>query len=315
MRYTLGAMEKFKESLRIPVVAAGLSLLLSASGYAAPAGGAGYKGPAWTPKDSAEAAGFIRSFRQHPEKIESLVAGPGNMSRGDQDLGFGYRLKEVWVNPAGKLGFSLKILSRIAGPVSFEVKPIQNYSALAPKYQTVLRSAFPQAKGAGDGNFPAYLPYHWNLAAASAPLPADSLSLPESAPMAGVQEALSYYMTPYSGTTYGIRGGRGGQILENRDRFMSLGDTLMMDKTRALYLLRSLNPASRLTAAEFIIRHRSDFRDFENLSATALKRVFANPAKVETMRGERVSLEDARRLAYEYAHMEVKRTGRGVFRQ
>lgn len=308
-------MEKSKESLRIPGITALLSLLLSAIVDAAPTGDAAYKGPVWTRKDSVEAAAFIRSFRQHPEKIDSLVGGPGNMSRGDQDLGFGYRLKEVWVNPAGKLGFSLKILRRSSGPVSFEVKPIQNYSALAPRYQAVLRSAFSRAKSTGDANFPVYLPYHWNLAAASSPLPADSLALPESTPIPGVREALSYYMTPYSGTTYGIRGGRGGQILENRDRFMSLGDTLMMDKTRALYLLRSINPASRLTAAEFIIRHKPAFPGFENLLTTALKKAFANPAKVETMRGERASLEDARKLVYEYARMEVKRTGRGVFRQ
>lgn len=308
-------MKNSKQPFRIPGPTVLLSLLLTAPGFAPAAGNAGYKGPAWSRKDSVEAAAFIRSFRQHPEKIDSLVAGPGNMSRGDQDLGFGYRLKEVWVNPAGKLGFSLKILRRATGPVSFEVKPIQNYAALAPRYQAVLRSAFSPAKGPGDGNFPAYLPYHWNLAAASAPLPADSLASVESMPTPGVREAMSYYMTPYSGTTYGIRGGRGGQILENRDRFMSLGDSLMLDKTRALYLLRSLNPASRLTAAEFIIRHKQDFPGFEKLAATALKKVFANPAQVETMRGERVSLEDARKLAYEYAHMEVKRTGRGVFRQ
>jgi hypothetical protein len=122
-------------------------------------------------------------------------------------------------------------------------------------------------------------------------------------------------MSPYSGTTYGIRGGRGGQLLENRDRFLSLSDTLMPDKSRALYLLRSVNPASRLTAAEFIIRHKGAFPAYEQLLAGALRRVFANPARVETMRGDATSREDARKLAFEYAHAEVKRSGRGVFRQ
>ena len=282
---------------------------------AALAGETGYKGPAWTPKDSLEATAFIRAFREHPEKIDSLVSGPGNMSRSDQDLGFGYHLKEVWVNPAGKLGFSLKILLRSAGPVSFEVKPVLNYPGLATRYQAALRTAFTLMPGHGEGGFPVFHPYHWNLAVAASPLPADSMGLAESALPPGVKEALSYYMTPYSGTTYGIRGGRGGQILENRDRFLSLSDTLMVDKTRALYLLRSLNPASRLTAAEFIIRHKEAFPAFETLLTTVLRKVFANPAKAETMRGERVSMEDARKLAYEYAHIEVKRSGRGVFRQ
>lgn len=289
-------------------------LLLLSSRLAAPmAGETGSKAPAWTPRDSIEASAFIRAFRERPQSIDSAVARPGNMSQ-EEDLGFGYKLKEVWVNPAGKLGFSLKIIRRSGGPVAFEVKPVMNYSALAPRYHAVLKPAFASA-APGAAGAAVYKPYQWNLEAAAA-LPADSVGLTESAPPPpGVREALAYYMTPYSGTTYGIRGGRGGQILENRDRFMSLAETLMLDKSLALYLLRSLNPASRLTAAEFIIRHKAAFPAYETLLATALRRVFANPAKAETMRGEAVLREDARKLAFEYAHIEVKRSGRGVFRQ
>lgn len=294
------------------------ALLLSAPVPAFPAGGEGYKGPAWTAQDSVQASAFIRAFRERPQSIDSLVAGPGNLTQ-EKDLGFGYALKEVWVNPAGKLGFSLKILRRTGpsaapGPVSFEVKPVMNYSALAPRCHAVLKSAFsPAAPGGPAAGI--YQPYHWNLEAAAA-LPADSLGLQEfPSPPPPVRAALAYYMTPYSGTTYGIRGGRSGQILENRDRFLSLADTLMMDKSRALYLLRSLNPASRLTAAEFVIRHKRDYPDYEALQTTVLKRVFANPAQAETMRGEAVRMENARRLAFEYAQVEVKRVGRGVFRQ
>jgi hypothetical protein len=284
-----------------------------------PKGSQGPKGPAWTPRDSLQAAEFLRLLRERPERLDSALAAPGNFSQ-ETELGFGYRLQEVWVNPAGKLGFSLKVLRqdtppRGSVPKALEAKPVMNYAALAYRCHAVLKSTFVRDPGAAAGGVPAYRPYHWNLDGAASPLPADSLGLAEAPPPQAVREALAYYMTPFSGTTYGIRGGRGGQILENRDRFLSLADTLMPDKSRALWLLRSLNPASRLTAAEFILRHKAAFPGYEQLLQTALKRVFANPSKVETMRGDAVTREDARKLAFEYSHAEVKRTGRGVYRQ
>lgn len=282
---------------------------------ASPAAAQSSKSPAWTPRDSVQAADFIRAFRERPGSIDSALAGPGNFSQ-EKELGFGYRLQEVWVNPAGKLGFSLKVLRHGQAPVSFEVKPVINYADLARRCHAVLKAAFVRdAAGGAPGGMPAYRPYHWNLEAAAAALPADSVGLADSPPPPGVKEALAYYMTPYSGTTYGIRGGRVGQMLENRDRFLSLADTLMPDKSRVLWLLRSLNPASRLTAAEFIVRNKAAFPAYEQLLATSLKRVFANPAKVETMRGEMGMREDARKLVFEFSRAEVKRDGRGVYRQ
>lgn len=310
MGYTLGAM------LQKTAVSALISAAFTLFPALPAAQGAG-KGPAWTGQDSLAAAEFIRAFKERPQSVDSLVAGPLNLAQ-ERELGFGYRLQEVWVNPAGKLGFSIKVLRHRNVAVSFEVKPVINYAALAPRIASVLKGTFaPAAPGpaAGADAGSAWNPWHWNLEAAAGPLPADSVGLAEAPPAPAVRKALAYYMSPYSGTTYGIRGGRSGQLLENRDRFLSLADTLMPDKVRALYLLRSLNPASRLTAAEFVIRHKEAFPDYEKLLGTALKRVFQNPAKAETMRGDAVLKEDARRLAFEYAHIEVKRSGRGVFRQ
>jgi hypothetical protein len=289
----------------------------------APRAQGAYKGPAWTAKDSSSAADFLKALRAKPSAVDSLTSGPGNFSQ-EKDLGFGYRLKEVWVNPAGKLGFTLKVMRHGREPVAFEVNPVMNYAALAPRYQAVLKGSFAPAKpgdpnstaaGRPDQGLPAYLPYHWNLAEACHPLPADSLGLPDAPPSPALKDALCYYMSPYSGTTYGIRGGRGGQLLENRDRFLGLGDSLMLRKDRALWMLRSPNPASRLTAAEFVIRHKAAFPDYEQLLAGPLKKVFANPAKAETMRGDATLKEDARKLAFEFSTQEVKRSGRGVFRQ
>lgn len=292
-----------------------LYLLLLAFAALSPSAvsGQAHKGPAWTARDSLDALALIRAFKTRPGSVDSLLSGPGNLVQ-ERELGFGYRLREVWVNPAGKLGFSFKLLRRGSATVSFEAKPVMNYAALANRYHGVLRTAFTRGPDS-PGGMPAYAPYHWNLSAAASALPADSLGLPESAAAPPVGEAMAYYMSPYSGTTYGIRGGRGGQLLENRDRFLGLMDDLVPDKSRALYLLRSLNPASRLTAAEFIVRHKEAFPEFDRLLAGPLKRVFANPARAETLRGDAMVREDARKLVFEYARIEVRRSASGVLRQ
>jgi hypothetical protein len=266
------------------------------------------KGPQWTAEDSVSAARFMDAFVKSPEKIDSLTSGPGDFGR-DHDLGFGYRLREAWVNAAGKLGFAFKIVYEGKKPVSFEAKPVINYAALRARCRPLLAPVFGQGNGEDT--------YVWNLEAAAAPLAADSLGR-EAGPPApeapDMRKALAYYMSPYSGILYGVRGGDNGQLLENRDRFLGLGDFLMLDKSRARYLLRSVNPASRLTAAEFIIRHRVDFPDYDELMRTSMAFVFSHPSKAATMRGPNVTEEDARKLAFEYARVDVRRDGRGVMR-
>ncbi len=269
------------------------------------------KHPAWTQEDSLFAAGFVQTITKHPEAIDSLIA--GSLMR-DHELGFGHHMREAWVNPAGKLGFSAKIVYAGKQPISFEVKPVLNYGGLKARYLQLLTPTF-RVRPMGGPNL-ALAPYYWNLEAAAKPLPVDSLggALDDSLPSADVRDALAFYMTPYSGTLYGIRGGDARQLLENRDHFLDLNDMLMADKRLSRYLLRSLNPASRLTAAEFIIRHRDDYPDYEALLKKPLRLLFANPARAATLRGNMEATEDARKLTFEYSGLQVLRDGSGVLR-
>lgn len=277
------------------------------------------KGPAWTAEDSTAAAAIVSALLSRPEAIDSLTA--GSLTR-DHALGFGRRLREAWVNPAGKLGFAFKIYYEGNRPVSFEAKPVMNYSGLRARYLAVLAPAFrmPGESGgtggtAGNAGGGVPEPYYWNLEMAARPLAADTVRLGgDTLPSPAIRNAFSFYMSPYSGTLYGIRGGEAGQILENRDRFIGLSGILMADKKLARYLLRSVNPASRLTAAEFIVRHREGFPEFDSLQATSFRAVFANPPRAATMRAGMEASEDPRKLVFEYARMEARRDGRGVLR-
>lgn len=265
---------------------------------------------AWSPSDSLQAAAVIDCLAHRPASIDSLIA--GSLMR-DHVLGFGRRLREAWINPAGALGFSLKVVYEGVRPISYEAKPILNYGGLRARYLALLGPDF-GARPGRDRNVIAD-PYVWNLAAAAEPLPRDSLRLaPGPALPAGVAKVLEYYMTPYSGILYGIRGGHVGQMLENRDRFLGLAEILMADKRLALYLIRSINPATRLTAAEFILRHKENFPALDSLQRTAFRAAFSNPPLAATLRGGRETFENPRRLVFEFAREEIRRDGRGVLR-
>lgn len=267
------------------------------------------KGPAWTAQDSLAAAAIVDVLRLRPESIDSLIA--GSLMR-DHALGFGRRLREAWVNPAGKLGFAFKIFYEGTLPAGFEARPVINYAGLRARCRPILAPLFKPSPAGGSFGYQAY---YWNLEAASRPLPADTLKLSqEPLPSPSIREAVAYYMSPYSGTLYGIRGGDAGQMLENRDLFLGISGILTADKKLACYLLRSVNPASRLTAAEFIIRHKEDFPRFDSLQATAFRAVFANPPKAATLRGSLETSEDPRKLVHECAGKEARRDGRGVLR-
>ncbi|MEO6097339.1 MAG: hypothetical protein ABIW76_17460 [Fibrobacteria bacterium] len=270
------------------------------------------KGPGWTAQDSLAAASIVDVLRRRPESIDSLTA--GSLTR-DHNLGFGRRLREAWLNPAGKLGFAFKIFYEGARAVAFEARPIINYAGVRARCLPILAPLFNPLPAGGNGGSGAFQPYHWNLDEASRPLPAPTLKLlQEPLPSQSIRDALAYYMSPYSGTLYGIRGGDAGQLLQNRDVFLGLSEILMADQKLARYLLRSVNPASRLTAAEFILRRKEDFPGFDSLQATTFRVVFANPPKAASLRGSLETSEDPRKLVYECAGQEVRRDGRGVLR-
>jgi hypothetical protein len=267
------------------------------------------KGPVWSAQDSLAAVAIVDVLRRHPESIDSLTA--GSLTR-DHQLGFGRRLREAWVNPAGKLGFAFKIFYEGAHPAGFEARPVINYLGVRGRCLPVLAPLFKPAPG---GLNRAFNPYYWNLEAVSRPLSADSLKLAqEPDPSPSIRDAFAFYMSPYSGTLYGIRGGEAGQLLENRDLFLGLSGILLADKKLARYLLRSVNPASRLTAAEFILKHKEDYPGFDSLQSTAFRAVFANPPKAATLRGGLETSEDPRKLVQKFALEEAQRDGRGVLR-
>ncbi len=301
--------------------------LFSASLLFAETNGAKANDADWTKEDSLTSAGFIQGIVKTPEKIDSLIK--GSIFR-DHDLGFGFLLREAWVHPADKLGFSIKIIysqkslpssrekqkespatgetqKKISNgiyPISFEIKPVLNYRDLNSHYRKALEPIFKTRMTAK--NELKVEPFYWNFDRSCEPLPRElvkSIS-DDSITSPVIKKAIAFYMSPYSGTVYGMRGGEAGQILENRFGFLNLLEMLMADRKISRYLLRSYNPATRLTAVEFIERHQGDFDDYANLKKNQFRIIFSHPKKVATLHGRKESLEDAKKLVEEFSTQE-----------
>lgn len=88
------------------------------------------------------------------------------------------------------------------------------------------------------------------------------------------------YMTPNSGTMYGYAGG--GVILQNRKAFLEIKDSLTNDEL--VLLMYSINPASRLTAIDYYLKHKESFSSQQQIDKW-IDIVFAETPKVKTMSG------------------------------
>ncbi len=73
------------------------------------------------------------------------------------------------------------------------------------------------------------------------------------------EKDLQYYTTPFSGIRYGCRGGYTNGILKNRCIFKKIIHKRFLLEEELIYILKSVNLASRLTAIEYYTRNISSY--------------------------------------------------------
>lgn len=76
---------------------------------------------------------------------------------------------------------------------------------------------------------------------------------------------IKFYMSPFSGVIYGCRGGYGNAILPNRCAFRKLLNEQNMTYEVIIYIMHSINLASRLTAIEYYTRNINEFNKQEQI--------------------------------------------------
>lgn len=105
------------------------------------------------------------------------------------------------------------------------------------------------------------------------------------------------YMSPHSGIVYGTRGGIAGDSLENRRAFCRLMHRLTPNQI--IQIMYSVNPASRLTAIEYYLKHKAKFTNQPGIDAW-IEKVYLGLPKIGTMSGCTGYYEKSRELVEKY---------------
>jgi hypothetical protein len=201
----------------------------------------------WVKEDSTSISQMIRMIKERPLEVLSMDALPGSEA---EDLGFGYSLRETMTTGA-YVATRLQIVLKNGVPVSFAATPRMPfpYKKLQKTYKKFYQPLFSfDSSGAPK-------PYYWKLSAAASAIEDSTVfrRMPPRFPeKTAMREKLDYLMSPYSGVDYGCAGPMGGRPYENRELFNQLRP--VMTYRVAIVLLRSINPATRLMALEFLKR-------------------------------------------------------------
>lgn len=97
-----------------------------------------------------------------------------------------------------------------------------------------------------------------------------------------IPENILDYMAPTSGDTYGFRGGSRMTILQNREIFNQLKDSLTIDQI--ITMMYSINPVSRLTAIEYYFKNSKKYKPNKQVDLW-IEKVFKEVPIIKTITG------------------------------
>ncbi len=247
--------------------------------------------PEYLELDRAMFARVTPKLLADPPDLSALSLRPPTFETAD--LGFGYRV-ETGGAGGGYLSLYASLLLRDDEREALRVGATLPRSPAPPElYAELFRPLFgDRAHHASDS-----AARYWQYGRAAEPL--DTAALPIALPVLAPQDddpdqaTLAWLMAPFSGTGYGTRGGYAGGQLPNRRAWSSLS---RLDAPTCLYLLRSKNPATRLTAVETLRRHADAWQVDLAVLAPTFDLIYQNPATIQTLQGCIIRQISARQL-------------------
>jgi hypothetical protein len=245
----------------------------------------------WVETDSINIAKMIALIRREPEKILALDV----FSRRDfEDLGYGYSYHET-VTEGGYVGTRLQIVLKDGKPVSFAALPRLPYPyvALYDRYRSFYEPLF-KFDAAGNPQT-----FYWNYRAMAAPMGDSSYLLRFQRQILGSphRDKLELLMTPYAGIEYGCGTHSGNSIPTNRQLFEEVMPA--MNYLLATCLLRSINPATRLVAIEYLQRFHTEKYGRKPMQKD-IKQIYKRHPKAMTVSGYERRYEDSEALVRRY---------------
>ena len=241
----------------------------------------------WVEADSVNIARMIDLIRTSPEKILALDV----FSRRDfEDLGYGYSMHET-VTEGGYVATRLQIILKDGKPVSFAATPRMPYpyKTLYPRYRAFYEPLFKFDKS-GDPET-----YYWGYRRVSSPMgdSAYALRFDRQVFKSPLRQKFELLMSPYSGTEYGCGTYSSNSVPTNRRLFEELMPA--MNYLMATCLLRSINPATRLTAIEYLQREHAE-KFARRPMQRDVKKIYRSHPKAKTVDGFERRFEDAEGL-------------------
>jgi hypothetical protein len=230
----------------------------------------------WIHKDSIFINQVKNSFLTDPLTIEKYLE-PWENSR--VDLGFGYSLIEHSMGK-GYVSIFYTFIYKNKKLISFILRPqMPNNSRLTKRYLSFYKGLF-EIEDQQVQN----LCFGYKNVAIPLGEPGNDLT---------VSSQMEYFMTPYSGVIYGDYGGIANEMLENRNLFNTVKDSITEDLL--IYLLKSLNPATRMYAAELFYSNEDRFNQKE-LIERLIELNFKELPEITTMSGCIILVVDSKKI-------------------
>lgn len=241
----------------------------------------------WVEADSINIARMIAVIRTSPKDVLTLDV----FARKDfEDLGYGYSMHET-VTEGGYVATRLQVILKDGRPISFAATPRMpyGYKTLYDRYRAFYEPLFKFDTHGTPQTF------YWNYKAVALPFGDSSYALrfQKQVFQNPLREKLELLMSPYSGTEYGCGTRSGNSIPTNRELFEDVMPA--MSYLLATCLLRSINPATRLTAIEYLQRHHSE-KFLRKPMQRDVKKIYRSHPKAKTVDGFERRFEDSEAL-------------------
>lgn len=230
----------------------------------------------WVKKDSIFINQIKRAYATNPLLVEKFLE-PWENSR--EKLGFGYSMIEH-SNGKGYVSINYTLIYKGQKLVSFVLKTSWPHDPrLTKRYSAFFNGLFEIE------NFE-IKDLYFGYEVVSKPIGFKENEF-------NVSSQIAYFMTPYSGVVYGDSGGIANEVLETRKSFNSIQSSI--NEEVLFYLLKSINPATRLYAAEFYYLNKERFSEREIIEKLIDENLKELP-KITTMSGCIVRMADARKV-------------------
>lgn len=242
----------------------------------------------WVKKDSIFINQVVNSIQNNSEKIYNILD-PNEKYL--TPLGYGFYSLESSTGK-GYVSFFFQLVFKKDTLISYKITAQSpNIPSLVNRYNKFYSPIFKINESDDDKV------YYWNFDRVSAPI--------DGKPNADIiiKSDLKFFMSPYSGIEYGGYGIH-GKKLENRILFEKLAKNF--NRNLIEYCLKSINPASRLYAAEYYYKNEKDFGKENNLSKL-ISDMLHNTPEVYTYSVDVVYQENAKKLLNLYINENLNK--------